>query len=186
MEPPAGSSSVQPSASDTGTDEAPQSRADWKRREAKAHAGNKTYIFATKIHHNQVGEYSFRYPVEWKLRTQQTVSRLTGPDSRLVISFGLGPPGGLPIAYDEFMALLDESYSDVTVDNVDTTKVDDSLGVVIRGKATGSAGIRWRFLATVLERPNNQRAIGALAATDVDFGKFPPVVSEVLASFRPI
>jgi hypothetical protein len=103
-----------------------------------------------------------------------------------VISFGLGPEGGLPVAYDQFVSLLGETYTDVAVDKVDATRVRDSVGVVLKGSATGSGGVRVRFLATILERPNGQRAIGALAASDVTSARFPPVVQEILASFQPI
>jgi hypothetical protein len=172
-----------PTGSDAAGSASDQSH---KSKQPSQDESDNSYRFATELHQNNAAGYSFRYPHAWKLRTQQTVSRLTRPDRHFVVSFGLGPPGGLPVAYDEFVALLDDSYSKVVVGQVDATKVDGNVGVVVRGKATGSAGVRVRFLATVLERPNNQRAIGALAATDLDFEKFPPAVKEVLASFRPI
>lgn len=155
-------------------------------RKSSQRESDNSYRFATELHQNKAAGYSFRYPDAWKLRTQQTVSRLTRPDRHFVVTFGLGPPGGLPVAYDEFVALLDDSYSNVVVGKVDATKIGGSVGVVVKGKATGSAGVRVRFLATVLERPDDQRAIGALAATDVDVDKFPLAVREILASFRPI
>jgi hypothetical protein len=171
----------------TGSDTAGKTsdQADESNKSSQGESEN-SYRFATELHENKSAGYSFRYPDAWKLRTQQTVSRLTSPDRHFVVSFGLGPPGGLPVAYDEFVALLDDGYSNVVVGKVDPTKIGGSVGVVVRGKATGSAGVRVRFLATVLERPNDQQAIGALAATDVDLGKFPRAVREVLASFSPI
>jgi hypothetical protein len=171
-----------PSRSDDAGNAADQGH-EWK-KSSQADSDN-SYRFATELHENKAAGYSFRYPDAWKLRTEQTVSRLTRPDRHFVVSFGLGPPGGLPVAYDEFVALLDDSYSNVVVGKVDATKTGGSVGVVVRGKATGGAGVRVRFIATVLERPNDQRAIGALAATDVDIGRFPPAIREVLASFRP-
>jgi hypothetical protein len=179
----AGSSSpVRPSSGDSAMQE---TTGDQIERDAKTGARDDSGV-VTKLHKNQEAGYSFRYPVRWKLETEQTVSRLTRPDRHFVISFGLGPTGGLPVAYDEFVALMDETYADVSVGKVDATHVKDSVGVVARGAATGSAGVRVRFLATVIERPHNERAIGALAATDRSSGKFPPAVLEILASFRPI
>ena len=143
------------------------------------------FRFATRVHRNNVAGYSFRYPKGWRLRTDSTVSRLTRPDRHFIISFGLGPPGGLPVAYDEFVALLDKNYTNVVVDKVNATKVDGNVGVVVKGRAAGGGGVQVRFLATVLQRPNNQRALGALAATDTD-AAFPAAVKEVLSSFKSI
>jgi hypothetical protein len=141
--------------------------------------------FVTEVYENDAG-YSFRYPERWSVKSQGTASRLVRPDGHIVISFGLGPEGGLPVAYDEFVSLLGETYTDVVVDKVDATRVRDSVGVVLKGAATGSGGVRVRFLATIIERPDGQRAIGALAASDETFTRFPPAVREILASFKPI
>jgi hypothetical protein len=143
------------------------------------------FQLATRVHRNNVAGYSFRYPKGWRLRTNSTVSRLTRPDRHFIISFGLGPPGGLPVAYDEFVALLDKTYTNVVVDKVNATKVGGNVGVIVKGRAAGSGGVQVRFLATVLQRPNNQRALGALAATDTD-AEFPAAVKEVLSSFKSI
>jgi hypothetical protein len=144
------------------------------------------FRFATELHRNLAGGYMFRYPAEWELDKDQTVSRLMSPDGHVVVSFGLGPVGGLPVAYDEFVALLDDSYNDVAVRKVDATKVGGNVGVLLRGGATTSTGVRVHFLAVVIERKNEQRAIGALAATDFGAASFPPPVREILKSFRPL
>jgi hypothetical protein len=152
----------------------------------RAGAGRRASSSAHKLHKNLAAGYSFRYPADWDLETQQTVSKLTSPDRHFVISFGLGPKGGLPVAYDEFVALLDEAYTNLVVNKVNATHVGGSVGVVARGAATASEGVRIRFLATVIERPGNRRAIGALAATDMKSAKFPPTVREILSSLRPL
>ena len=144
------------------------------------------FRFVTEIYENEGAGYSFRYPERWSVKSQGTASRLVRPDRHIVISFGLGPEGGLPVAYDEFVSLLGETYTDVVVDKVDATRVRDSVGVVLNGAATGTGGVRVRFLATIIERPDGQRAIGALAASDVTSDRFPPAVREILASFKPI
>jgi hypothetical protein len=155
-------------------------------QESNATVERDDFRFVTRVYENQGAGYSFRYPDQWSLKQQGTASRLTRPDRHFVISFGLGPEGGLPVAYDQFVSLLGETYTDVVVDKVDATRVRDSVGVVLKGSATGSGGVRVRFLATILERPNGQRAIGAMAASDVTSARFPPVVQEILASFQPI
>jgi hypothetical protein len=149
-------------------------------------AAGSEFQLATKLHENNAAGYSFRYPNRWKLRSEETVSKLTRPDRHFVISFGLGPQGGLPVAYDEFVALLDSTYGNVVVNKVNPTKVGDNVGVLVKGAATGSAGVRVRFLAAVISRPDDKRAIGALAATDTNTTKFPRAVREILDSLRPI
>jgi hypothetical protein len=144
------------------------------------------FRFVTEVYENQAAGYSFLYPERWSLKTRGTAARLSRPDGHFVISFGLGPEGGLPVAYDQFVSLLGETYTDVVVDKVGATRVRDSVGVVLKGAATGSGGVRVRFLATILERSDGQRAIGALAASDVSSTRFPPAVREILATFRPI
>jgi hypothetical protein len=149
-------------------------------------AGNESFRFATKLQSNHAAGYSFRYPEDWQLDADRSVSKLTRPDRHFVISFGLGPKGGLPVAYDELVALLDETYANVVVGKVGATHVGGRVGVIVRGAASGSSGTRVRFLATVIERRKNQRAVGALAATDMSSAKFPKAVREILASLRPI
>jgi hypothetical protein len=178
-------SAVTRSQSDVATEGA--NPTDKGTQESKSSAGEgDDFRFVTEVYENEAAGYSFRYPETWTLQRQGTASRLTRPDRHFVISFGLGPVGGLPVAYDEFVALLGKTYTDVVVDRVDATRVRDSVGVVLKGAATGSGGVRVRFLATILERPNGQRAIGALAASDVTSAGFPPAVREILASFQPI
>lgn len=149
-------------------------------------AAGSEFQLASKLHENSAAGYSFRYPNRWKLRSEETVSKLIRPDRHFVISFGLGPQGGLPVAYDEFVALLDSTYGNVVVNKVNPTKVGDNVGVLVKGAATGSAGVRVHFLAAVISRPDDKRAIGALAATDTTTSKFPRVVREILESLRPI
>lgn len=144
------------------------------------------FRLVTEVYENEAAGYGFLYPEQWIIERQGTASSLTRPDGHFVISFGLGPEGGLPVAYDDFVSLLGETYTDVVVDQVDATRVRNSVGVVLKGAATGSGGVRVRFLATILERADGQRAIGALAASDVTLARFPPVVREILASFQPI
>jgi hypothetical protein len=147
---------------------------------------NESFRFATERYENSAAGYSFRYPNQWRLIRQGTAVRLARPDGHFVVSFGLGPAGGLPVAYDRFVSLLGRTYSDVVVEEVDATRVRGSVGVVLEGSATGAGGVRVRFLATLLERPNGRPSIGALAASDVSSAAFPPAVREVLASFQPI
>jgi hypothetical protein len=149
-------------------------------------ARNESFRSATKLQRNHAAGYSFRYPEDWQLDADRSVSKVTRPDRHFVISFGLGPKGGLPVAYDELVALLDETYANVVVHKVGATHVGGRVGVIVRGAASGSSGRRVRFLATVIERPKNQRAVGALAATDMSSAKFPKAVREILASLRPI
>jgi hypothetical protein len=149
-------------------------------------ADENSYRFATELYQNDAAGYSFRYPGQWSLERQGTASRLTSPDEHVVITFGLGPQGGLPVAYDEFVALLGKTYKGLVVSDVKATRVNESVGVVLRGSATGGGGVPVRFIATILERPGERRAIGALAATDLASASFPAAVGEILTSFRPI
>jgi hypothetical protein len=160
-------------------------KSEARRPETQAVAGD-SFRFATKLHENHAADYSFRYPDGWELKRHRTISKLKSPGRRFAVSFGLGPRGRVSDAYDEFVALVAETYTDVAVEIVDATHVGDNVAVLARGAATTSAGMRVRFLVTLIERPRNQRAIGALAATNVETARFPRAVKEVLASFRPI
>jgi hypothetical protein len=180
------SGSVPVSSRRVGASEPNKDPLELARPDGTADASDRSFRFATNLYENHVAGYSFRYPDQWDLQRKQTVSKLTRPDQHLIVSFGLGPKGGLPVAYDKFVSLLDDAYTNVTVDKVNATKIGDSVGVVIKGAATGSDGVRVRFVATVIERPGNRRAIGALAATDLSSVQFPPVVREILSSFQPL
>jgi hypothetical protein len=152
----------------------------------KANSSQEEFRVATKAHRNPAGGYRFFYPPSWNLTREQSVSRVSRPDDHFIVTFGLGPVGGLPNAYDGFVALLDQSYNDVDVYKVDATKVQENVGVLVRGAATTTSGIRVRFKAAVIGGKNDNRAIGALAATDFDSGEFPRAVNEILESFRRI
>jgi hypothetical protein len=179
------SSSNRASIGDNSTHETVEAETETRKPEAKGGAGD-DFRFATELHENKAAGYSFRYPRHWELETQRKISIITSPNRRLVISFGPGPKGRVSDAYDQFVALVDETYTDVDIEMVDATHVADNVAVRARGAATTNTGMRVRFLVTVIERRQNQRAIGALAATNVDSAKFPRAVTEVLASFRPI
>jgi hypothetical protein len=179
------SSTLRPSSGSGTTEQADQNVVDNSAPRAN-NSLKHSYPFATKVHKHRGAGYSFRYPARWELRTQQSVTKLSRPDGHFVISFGLGPIGGLPVAYDELVALLDNTYEDVAVSKVKATHVGGNVGIIAWGAATGKGGVRLQYLAAVIERPDDQRAIGALAATDLSAAGFPPVVREILKSFRPI
>jgi hypothetical protein len=179
-------STLRPSFDSDATEEASPNDSVNSAPQADNKARKHSYRFTTKVHKHHVAGYSFRYPARWELRTQQSVTKLRRPDGHFVISFGLGPIGGLPVAYDELVALLDNTYADVAVSKVKATHVGGNVGIIAWGAATGKGGVRLRYLAAVVERPDGQRAIGALAATDSSAARFPRVVRDILESFRPI
>jgi hypothetical protein len=147
---------------------------------------NNSFRLGWELQENRTAGFSFRYPDRWTAKARGVVSKLTSPDDHVVVWFGLGPRRNLSTAYDQFIGLLDKTYGKVVVNNVDASHVgDDSIAVTFTGSASGDAG-RVRYLATVLGRPNHQRAIGALATTVSRSGRFPSVVRDVLASLRPI
>jgi hypothetical protein len=147
---------------------------------------NNSFRLGWELQENRTAGFSFRYPDRWTAKARGVVSKLTSPDRRVVVWFGLGPRRDFPAAYDQFIGLLHKSYGEVVVNKVDAKNVgDNSIAITVRGSASGDAG-RVRYIATVLGRPNHQRAIGALATTVVPSGRFPSVVRAVLASLRPI
>ncbi|MDQ4059047.1 MAG: hypothetical protein M3124_07990 [Actinomycetota bacterium] len=137
-------------------------------------------------HVNAGGGYAFSHPTGWTVRETGTLTELLSADEEIAISFGLGPPGGIEAAYDNFVSLIDESYDEASVRAVRADQVEGSLRVKLIGTATTEAGLQIWFTGRVIAPPGDQ-SLGTLAAGPLesrDTGR--ASANEILDSFKPI
>jgi hypothetical protein len=138
---------------------------------------------ATKRRTNLQGGYSFRYSPQWSVRQRAEITRVIGPGHGFVISFGPGPAGGLPVAFDDFSALVRDTYQNVRVNEVDVDCVGGYLSAEARGKGTNGRGTEFEFLAMVI-KPSPGQAVGAFGAWRPEVPRFRLAVTEVIGSFQ--
>jgi hypothetical protein len=110
---------------------------------------------------------------------------LVGPGHDFVVSLGPGPQGGLPRAYDEFVALADRTYGNVRLDTIDADCVAGDLSVWVQGRGTNAAAKPFDFLAVIIERSSGG-TLGAFGAWNPKFPQARPLVRGVMESFHAI
>jgi hypothetical protein len=138
---------------------------------------------ATKRRRNLQGGYSFRYAPHWEVSQRAEMTRVVGPGNGFVISFGPGPVGGLPGAFDDFAELVRDTYRNVRVNEVDVDCVGGYLSAEARGKGTNVRGTEFQFLAMII-KPSPGRAVGAFGAWRPEVRRFRLAVTEVIDSFQ--
>lgn len=138
---------------------------------------------ATKRRTNLQGGYSFRYSTQWSVRQRAEIIRVIGPGHGFIISFGPGPAGGLPAAFDDFAALVRETYQNVRVNEVNVDCVGGYLSAEARGRGTNGQGTEFEFLAMII-KPTPGQAVGAFGAWRPDVPRFRLAVTEVINSFQ--
>ncbi len=138
---------------------------------------------ATKRRTNLQGGYSFRYSPQWSVRQRAEITRVIGPGHGFVISFGPGPAGGLPVAFDDFAALVRETYQNVRVNEVAVECVSGYLSAKARGRGTNGQGTEFEFLAMII-KPSPGQAVGAFGAWRPEVTRFRLAVTEVIDSFQ--
>jgi hypothetical protein len=137
----------------------------------------------TKRRINPQGGYSFRYAQDWNVRQRAEITRVIGPGHDFVISFGPGPASGLPVAFDDFAALVRETYRNVRVNEVDVDCVGGYLSAVVRGRGTNARGTDFEFLARII-KPSPGQAVGAFGAWRPEVPRSHVAVREVIDSFQ--
>ena len=137
----------------------------------------------TKRRANPLGGYSFRHARDWNVRQRAQITRVIGPGHDFIISFGPGPAGGLPVAFDEFAALVRETYRDVRLNEVDVDCVRGNLSAAVRGTGTNALGTDFVFLARII-KPSPGRAVGAFGAWRPGVPRSHVAVREVIDSFQ--
>jgi hypothetical protein len=140
---------------------------------------------ASTRYRNEVGNYEFLAPQTWELRKHDSISKLVGPGHDFVVSLGPGPLGGLPRAYDEFVALADRTYGNVRLDKIDASCAAGDLSVWVQGRGTNAAAKPFDFLAVIIERPSGG-TLGAFGAWNPKVPRARPLVRGVMESFRAL
>jgi hypothetical protein len=134
-------------------------------------------------HVNAAAGYSFLHPDSWRLEENGEVSTISSPDGRFVVSFALGPEGPLPVTYESFVDLLEESYRDVRLESHEAVDSPEGPSVLVGGSATSSSGAEVRWRALLLGADSGGPAIGAIAATG-STGPFDSRLTYLLKSVR--
>jgi hypothetical protein len=135
-------------------------------------------------HVNAQAGYSFSYPPSWDLAEEGTTSRVTGPDTAAVVSFGLGAEGALAEASSTFVTSLEDVYADLEITEAIQTEIAGSPATTVTAEATNDAGIRILIQAITVAAPDRNYAISVFIAADVE-SELSGVVEGIVASFRP-
>jgi hypothetical protein len=148
-----------------------------------ASAGQETGRVATVRLENIRGGYSFRHSPDWRVEKSGQTTRVIGPDHDFVVSFGPGPSGGLPVAYDQFTEVLRDTYRGVQLHDNKVRCVRGGLAATARGEGVNSRGTDFNFLA-VLIKPSTGHTVGAFGAWRPKEQGMREAVEEVMASLE--
>jgi hypothetical protein len=142
-----------------------------------------TSQITTKRRTNRQGGYTFRYAQNWNVRQRAAITRVIGPRHDFVVSFGPGPAGGLPVAFDDFAALVRKTYRNVRLSEIDVECVGGYLSAAARGRGTNARGTEFEFLARII-KPSPGQSVGAFGAWRPGVARSQVAVREVVESFQ--
>jgi len=135
---------------------------------------------------NVSGGYGFSHPSTWTVRETGTLTELLSADGQVAISFGVGPSGGIELAYEDFVSLIDETYDEASVGVVRADRMRGSLRLKLTGTATTKDDFPIWFTARVIA-PRGDQSLATLAAGPLESrGGRTDSANEILDSFEPI
>jgi hypothetical protein len=134
---------------------------------------------------NEAGGYAFRYPKGWEVQADGTATTLTNPGGDVIVTFGLGPAGRLPVAAQRLADALSATYTDVENLGTQERTVGGHPALMVGGIGTNEAGVRVRFLAITVSTPEGNRSISVFTPEGSSPSEVLPPVQGVVASFRP-
>jgi hypothetical protein len=134
---------------------------------------------------NEAGGYSFGYPKGWEVRADGTATTLTNPDGDVIVTFGLGPAGRLPVAAQRLADALSAAYTDIEDLGTQEQTVAGQPALMVGGVGTNEHGVRVRFLAITVATPEGNRSISVFTPEGSSPSEVLPPVQRVVASFRP-
>ena len=134
-------------------------------------------------HTNATAGYSFLRPAGWEVSESGTVSQLTAPDQDVIVSFGLGPDGGLREASTEFTSSIEDAYNEVQLQEPRREEIAGRPAIVAGGSAMNDAEVAVRFLAISVWIEGEIYAISVFVADESDPVRVLPAVEDIVASF---
>jgi hypothetical protein len=135
-------------------------------------------------HTNAAAGYSFLQPAGWEVSDSGTFSELRAPDGDVIVSFGLGPEGGLREASDAFSSSIEGAYGEVELHQPQREEIAGHPAIVAGGSALNDAGIAVRFLAITIGIEGEVYAISVFVAEETDPVAVLPTVEDIVASFE--
>jgi hypothetical protein len=138
----------------------------------------------TGRHTNATAGYSFLRPAGWEVVDSGTASELTSPDHDVIVSFGMGPEGGLPEASAEFTASIEDAYDEVQLHQPRREEIAGRPAIVAGGSAVNDVGVAIRFLAITVAIEGEIYAISVFVADTSDPVRVLPAVEDIVASFE--
>jgi hypothetical protein len=134
---------------------------------------------------NEAGGYAFRYPKGWEVRADGTATTLTNPAGDVIVTFGLGPAGRLPVAAQRLADSLSAAYTDIENLGTQEQTVGGHPALMVGGIGTNEHGVRVRFLAITVSTPEGNRSISVFTPEGSSPSEVLPPVQGVVDSFRP-
>ena len=135
---------------------------------------------------NKKAGYSFGFPVGWKVVSEGSLSRITSPDRKVVISLGVAPAGSLAAASSEFLQLLRRDYNAVRFRDRDSVTINRARAARVTGNAVNQHDVAIRFTAVTLTRGGRNFTIAAFYDPDTKVGNVESFFDAIAASFRTI
>lgn len=154
-----------------------------ERRGAEGRIPRFTNDVATEPYVSSIASYGYLYPPKWDLREDGAVSKIVNQEGNVLVSFGPGPDGQLEPAMESFAALLDESYADFKKTGEERRTIGKNQALVFEGTALNEAGLPLRWTALLVEGDEDNYAIAAFSAANVDPSQIDPTLEEVFRSF---
>lgn len=139
-----------------------------------------------RTHVNKKAHYSFGYPPGWQVVSDGSLSRITSPDRKVVISLGVAASGSVETATSKLLSLLRQNYSPFRVKQRRTITVKEASGVRVAGSAENQHGLSLQFVTVTLAQKSRNFTIAAFYDPSTKTPEVGAVVDAIIESFRTI
>jgi hypothetical protein len=146
--------------------------------------GRAPATIALERHVNEKAGYSFGYPKRWKIREQDTLTKLISPDGKAVMLMGVGSARSMNVAAADFMSSLRSIYAHARLERQQRTEVGDTSAIVTSGELINSSGARLKFMSATVRGTPRSFQIAAYYDRRENVKKIERTVEDVLESFR--
>lgn len=139
----------------------------------------------SRFHQNDEAGYELRYPRGWLVTERGSVTRLTRPDRKVIVTVGIGAGGSLHHASESLVSSLRASYSNVRLSDVAPDFVFGNRSLVVGGTVTNERGQTLRVLAITIETDEENYALTVFVPGDARPSDVLPQIRRIVESIRP-
>ncbi|MGH2787292.1 MAG: hypothetical protein ACRDJV_05200 [Actinomycetota bacterium] len=147
-----------------------------------AHEDTTQPAFGGTVLVNSQAGYRLRYPQDWQVEEAGTVTEISSPDGKAVVTFGLAPAGSLYSASRATVAAIQDQHADAVVTRLRSMQVGRRSARSVEGKATNADGVRLMYRSVTVAGKSDTFAILAWEAADAD--RMRTEIDDIIATFR--